>query len=106
MERYECLNEIYKTDKVIIFNGKQWGVRTFAQLFLERIRDNTIDHIPMFHFRRRFEATTGIDCSAFFEQKRFRPLVAAAIVEEFLECQKAEKYEDGTRYFFGHCIPD
>jgi hypothetical protein len=57
-------------------------------------------------FRHRFEASTGIDCSTFFYNEVFRPLAAAAILDDFLEGPQAAKFEPGVRYFFGHRIPD
>jgi hypothetical protein len=59
--------------------------------------------------RMVFEANTGISCREFFtdgDTARFRPLAAAAILEEFLADPKRERFEDGVRYFFGHRIPD
>jgi hypothetical protein len=56
--------------------------------------------------RRRFEASTGIDCRPFFKNESFRPLTATAIVERFLAGPDAGRFQAGARYFFGHRIPD
>ena len=55
-------------------------------------------------FRHRFEASTGIDCTSFFQNEAFRPLAATAILEEFLEGPKAAEFQPGVRYFFGQPI--
>jgi hypothetical protein len=57
-------------------------------------------------YRRRFEASTGIDCSGFYKDRNFQPLTAAAILEDFLESPEVARYEEGVRYFFGHRIPE
>ncbi|MEZ4271726.1 MAG: hypothetical protein R3C68_09935 [Myxococcota bacterium] len=62
--------------------------------------------VEFFNYRHKFEVATGIDCSEMFYERMPQPLVAAKIVEEFLESPDVDKYEDGVRYFFGHRIPD
>ncbi|NJK31974.1 MAG: hypothetical protein HC927_05885 [Deltaproteobacteria bacterium] len=57
-------------------------------------------------FRRRFEASTGIDCSEFYSDGEFFPLVAAARLEAWIDSPEADRYEPGVRYFFGHRIPN
>ena len=104
-ERYNELVQQLKTDRVFVFNGKPWGVIPFARLILHRVAHPEFDHTYDTYFRRRFEASTGINCTSFFRKKRFQPLAAAQIVEEFLENPSATEYEDGVRYFFGHRIP-
>ena len=52
------------------------------------------------------EASTGIDCSGFYQEEKPQPLTAAAIIEDFLESSESQHYEKGVRYFFGHRIPD
>lgn len=56
-----------------------------------------IEWIRMF-----FEASTGIDCSRFYENNRFQRLAAMAIFEDFLDSEAPKRFEVGTRYFFGH----
>lgn len=106
MERYEELKSQFKTDQVLIFNATLSGVIPFAKLILSRLSDSPFDLASQRRLRRRFEASTGINCSAFYKKKRFQPLVAAAILEDFLQSPEASKYEDGARYFFGHRIPN
>lgn len=58
--------------------------------------------------RMLFEGSTGISCSDFFgppPQLSFRPLTAAAIVEDFLKNPLRKPFAPGTRYFFKHAIP-
>lgn len=86
----------------LAFRGERFSVRRVAQLALEALRE------PYFsmQWRRKFEASTGIDCRPFYRHENLQPLAAAAILEDFLDSGEAEKYEPGVRYFFGHRIPD
>ena len=52
-----------------------------------------------------FEASTGVDCSGFYDKEhRLQPLAAAAIMESFLESDQGGRFQPGCRYFFGHLI--
>jgi hypothetical protein len=102
MDRYQQMKVELGGDQVFVFGGQRFGVVRFAQLFLDRMRH---PHVQDF-WRRKFEASTGINCSVFYQDGRFQPLSAAAVVEEFLESPSANRYEDGVRYFWGHRIPD
>lgn len=106
VESYELLKAKLGTDKVIVYNGDLWSVNRFAGLILRRVGDVGFSHTFNTVLRRKFEASTGIDCTDFFEAGGFRPLAAAAIVEEFLDSGESDNYQDGVRYFFGHQIPD
>jgi hypothetical protein len=101
MDAYRNLVDELGSDQVFVFNGKRLGVSTLASLTRERIGQPVFRSI----FRRRFEASTGIDCTRFYKREKLQPLAAAAIVEEFLESGEAAKYREGARYFFGHPIP-
>ncbi len=101
MAHYYKQKEIFSSDRVFVFNGKPWGVIPFSNLVLHRAANPKFDHTFEFELRRRFEASTGINCNAFFRKGIFRPLAVAAIVEFFLEGEDAKRYKDGNRYFFG-----
>jgi hypothetical protein len=100
--RYEQLVQELGSDQALVFGGKRFGVVPFARMFLDRVRH---PHVPSF-WRRKFEASTGINCTAFYRDEIFQPLTAAATIEGFLESPEAAQYQDGPRYFFGHRIPD
>ena len=103
MARYREVRKQMASDEVIVFKGQIFSVRSSARIILKALNDNTFD----FPLRRKFEASTGLDCSGFYgEDGKLLPLSAAAIVEDFLEGPEAAKYEEGVRYFFGHRIPD
>jgi hypothetical protein len=89
--------------------GQPFGVVSLAKYMLDLVKSD-IDPSAlgsMFLFlRHRFDASTGIDCSRFFSQRKFQPLAATSILEEFLEGPEVEKYAEGDRYFWGHRIPD
>jgi hypothetical protein len=102
MGRYEDLKARFGTDGVVLFRGDLFNPARVGRLILDELAAGDLDP----YLRRRFEATTGIDCSSFYEGGSLRPLAAAAVVERFLEGPEPAKYEDGVRYFFGHRIPD
>jgi hypothetical protein len=98
----KVLDEIGSEER-FVFLGKPYGVVPMAKALLGRLQK---PHVQIF-WRQRFEAPTGINCSAFYDaEKVLQPLAAAEIVEDFLESPKAAEFEDGVRYFFGHRIPD
>jgi|CXWL01.1.fsa_nt_gi hypothetical protein len=102
MARYEELKEKFGTDDIIVFRGDRFGVRRLAQIALADLSAGRFEPF----MRRRFEATTGINCTRFYKDGELQSLAAASIVEEFLESSDSYKYIDGVRYFFGHQIPD
>ena len=99
--RHEELSEALGGPDKLVFRGELFGVVRLARRILEDLRQ------PFFmpDLRRRFEACTGIDCSAFFRKGELQPLAASAIVEDFLENPAAASYSDDVRYFFGRPIP-
>jgi hypothetical protein len=84
-----------------LFEGEPVGARRLAEKLLVHLQ---MADLPEY-WRGRFEAMTGLDCSGFYKSGSLQPLTAAAIVEDFLESGDADKFEPGTRYFFGHRIP-
>ncbi|MGH8502235.1 MAG: hypothetical protein ACREVE_07125 [Gammaproteobacteria bacterium] len=93
-------------DESVVAEGRVLVIKDVAQRLLDRLRRGERgDRIEK--GRMLLEATTGLNCGAFFNKDyMLQPLAAAAIVEEFLDSGEAEKYEAGVRYFFGHRIPD
>jgi hypothetical protein len=102
LAQYEKLKRKFGTDDVIVFRGDRFGVRRLAALVLADLAAGRFEP----YMRRRFEAATGLDCSAFYREEALQALAISAIVEEFLESPDVAKYEDGVRYFFGHRIPE
>ncbi|WP_164007168.1 hypothetical protein [Pyxidicoccus trucidator] len=103
MSQYEAVVSAQGSDKVIIFRGGLSSVRAVA----ERMRHLTTAYqsSELATLRERFEPATGIDCSEVFSGKSVVPLAAAAIAESFLASKECRKFEPGSRYFFGHLIP-
>jgi hypothetical protein len=102
MGRLQELTDKLGTQEIIVLRGEPFGVVRLARLLLGAIRE------PVFplDLRRKFEASTGVDCSPFFQNGILQRLTAAAIVEGFLESPAVDRFEPGVRYFFGHRIPD
>jgi hypothetical protein len=105
-QRAELVKNASLRDDSVIAEGEVFHIGHVALRLLNRVRRGEPgDRIEK--GRMLFEATTGIDCRVFFnENGRLQPLPAAAILEDFLDSQEADKYEPGVRYFFGHRIPD
>jgi hypothetical protein len=101
-QRQKRLLDYYGSEDVYLWRGELTSVKRMAEMLL-RLEPRSF--LPS-TVRRRFEASTGIDCSAMFDAKRrFRPLEAAAIAEDFLRSEAAYRYSEGERYFFGHPVP-
>lgn len=101
MRHYDKLAERFKTLDVFVYGGERFGVIRLAEKILVEL------HEPWFStdLRARFESSTGIDCSGFYQAGVLQPLTAAAIVEQFLDSPESAHYEDGVRYFFKHRLP-
>jgi len=106
MAQYEALKQKFGTDQVILLHGERFGVVSLARRMRRSLGDGDFEGAMQPFYRRRFEASTGIDCSSFYKDRNFQPLTAAAILEDFLESPEAARYEEGVRYFFGHRIPE
>ncbi|WP_224367643.1 hypothetical protein [Hyalangium versicolor] len=100
--RYHERTEKFGTDRVLLLRGERFGVVRLAERLLLELRGQQFP----FTLRRKFEASTGIDCSAFYRDRVIQPGDAAKIVERFLESHESERYQDGARYFFGHAVPE
>ncbi|HYO52643.1 hypothetical protein [Archangium sp.] len=97
------LADRFGTTDLYLWLGEPSSVRRMAKVISKRARE---PYFP-FAFRRKFEASTGINCSAFYKADRsFQPLSAAAIAEGFLNSPQADQFVDGVRYFFGNPLPD
>jgi hypothetical protein len=98
------LQEQFGSDQDVIWNGERINVRRLAEKMYKRVTGPEPPR-SFISERHRFEAMTGINCSAVYRDNRFQPLAAAEILESFLEASEADDYEEGVRYFFGHRIP-
>jgi hypothetical protein len=91
----------FGTTNVFVLRGSRFGVNRIAEKIVQQVRD------PAFSsdLRRSFEASTGIDCSDFYENGVLRAMPVKRKMLEYLDSAATEKFEDGKRYFFGHAIP-
>jgi hypothetical protein len=102
-QTWKNLAERFAMTDPYLWLGEPTSVRRMANVIIARARE---PYFP-FAFRRKFEASTGINCSAFYKADQFfQPLSAAAIAEDFLNSAQADQFVDGVRYFFGHPLPD
>jgi hypothetical protein len=89
-----------------IHGGDTFLIRRLVEQALERIAQGKHDEL-LGVSRLLFEAYTGIDCTGFYNENAvLKPLVASDILERFLDSGRAETFQPGVRYFFGHRIPD
>jgi hypothetical protein len=90
-----------------VFQGRPLDIGKLAEDMLDILRSRARRfELPAFAtLRHRFEASTGIDCRAFYKNDDVQPLAAAEILERFLESGAAARFVPGKRYFFGHEVP-
>lgn len=89
------------------FEGRPFDVVELARsmsALLRRIDEESGVAGLFLPLRHKFEASTGIDCSDFFDDDRLQPLAALALLEEFLESTRPLHFAAGARYFYGHRI--
>jgi hypothetical protein len=107
-ERMQVLQNRAGSASAPIWGGRIFGVRSFAERMVSliplvgKLAIAPAVFIPM---RHKFEASTGIDCSAFFSGRDFQPRKALVTLADFLESDQASRYKEGIRYFFGHPLP-
>lgn len=101
---YETLVAQLGGDDVPVFRNKLFSVSSVAR----HILDIEVPDKLCVHLRYRFEASTGIDCTSFYEISSQGPVpqlaAAKAIAKALLESPTAAGFEPGRRYFFGHLI--
>jgi hypothetical protein len=85
--------------------GQELHVPEIARLLLRNLGTSHFEEATQWLLRRRFEASTGINCTSFFKEERFQPLTAAAVLEEFLSSSEATKFVRSHKYFFGWPVP-
>ena len=64
-----------------VFFGGPFSVRRVAERYLELLGSTPHEVMMQPYLRRRFEESTGIDCSDFYVNTDFQPLTAAARIE-------------------------
>ena len=89
-----------------LYEGEVLDIARIAKTLYERLtsEDDTTGRI--YREKMLFEASTGVDCSGFFDKdSTLQYLPATAIMETFLESDDLNRFQPGQRYFFGHPIP-
>jgi len=90
-----------------IFEAETLDLVRLAERLAQRLRTSEAASERFYRGRLIFEAGTGVDCSAFFnEEGRVNRLAAMAVIEGFLDSDAPDRFQPGRRYFFGHPIPD
>jgi len=101
----ELLARVDTAETSSVWGGQAFNVYRFAEKFYQML---THEDFSVFQsaitvrWRHKFEAATGMDCSAFYREGRIHQLSALSTLEEFLERHCEDDLHDGARYFFGH----
>jgi hypothetical protein len=106
MARYEELSAgVEDPERTAVFEGEPLSLQEIAHNALRRIAaGQDIEEIAI--ARTILEANTGVDLSACYKETLLDRLGAAATIEVLLDEGVLTDFEPGTRYFFGHRIPD
>lgn len=91
-------------DNIPVLYGDIFSVRRLAEKLYQRLLAPQPDSIAVLRERQFFEASTGVDCSAFFSFGELDVRAARPIVEDFLLSGDAVQFDEGVRYFFRHPI--
>ncbi len=108
MRRYYYLIEKFGTDQAIVWSSEPRNICEFAEYFLNAITSDRfkVSLSPLVvSLRQKFEASTGIDCTDFFDNGRLRQIVAVGTLEKFIDGAESKRFQRDIRYFFGHPIP-
>lgn len=88
-----------------LYEGQVLDIVRTARNLYERLTSKDDAKGRIYREKMLFEASTGVDCSAFFDRDNtLQYLPATAIIETFLESDALERFQPGQRYFFGHPI--
>jgi hypothetical protein len=97
MARYQDRATKFGTTQVFVLQGARFGVNRLAERIIWQVHEA---QFPV-SLRRSFEASTGIECTDFYENGVERAMPIKRKMEAFLDSPATELYEDGKRYFFG-----
>ncbi|NMO17395.1 hypothetical protein HPC49_06510 [Pyxidicoccus fallax] len=105
MGRVQELSQSLGSEQAYVFMGQELHVPEIARLLLDNLGASHFEEATQWLLRRRFEASTGINCTRFFQEGRFQSLTAAAVLEDFLSSDESRKFIPGRKYFFGWLVP-
>lgn len=89
-------------DAIVMF-GERFSVEKLVGVMRRTLNERSRFDL---YLRHKFEATTGVDCSGFYEDESLQPRRALALLDAFEGRGGAREFEPGRRYFFGHPVPD
>jgi|GEM_PF-1865998 len=107
MERHAEVLAMCESEDDAIWAGERAGAVGLSRHFLRMLLSPAfeITQTPLtVVLREKFEATTGLDCSAFFRAGHFVQGEAIHMMEKFLASPKATDFKPGARYFFAHPV--
>ena len=94
-------------DGYTLFEAQNLDIPRLARRLWDRLDLEQLQSERFYRGRLVFEAATGVNCTAFYDQLgRLNRLAAMGILEEFLESDQVNRLVPGQRYFFGHPIPN
>ncbi len=105
LERMRELTLELGSEQAYVFMGRSLDVPEIAHLLLQNLGKSHFEEASQWLLRRRFEASTGINCTSFFKEDSFQPLTAAVVLEKFLSSIDKTKFLLGRKYFLGWPVP-
>ena len=106
LARQEVVERIGSMEKPV-YEGRLLNINDIAKRVYDRLTSEDEATGRIYREHMIFEATTGTDCSGFYDKENsLQYLPAAAIMEDFFESDAGIRFQPGQRYFFGHPIPD
>lgn len=87
------------TDQIQVWRGEVFSLRKLVERMLASAQRG---HLAP-RLRELFEATTGIDCSEFFQSRVPQPSMVQASLKS-VNAEMLDQVAPGHRYFFGHRI--
>ena len=100
--RYFDLWNEFGTNLVHIHHGYRFDIQRIAESMLDDLREGLLDADD----RHVFEVTTGMSCSAWFNEGQTNYLRAASDLEHFIDSGKGANYPGGQRAFMGYWLED
>ncbi|MFY2560637.1 hypothetical protein ACN469_23745 [Corallococcus terminator] len=107
IKKHEEVLALCESEDDAIWAGERAGATELSRHFLRMLLSPAFDvtQAPLtVVLREKFEATTGLDCSAFFRAGGFVRHEAVDLLERFLASPTASDFTPGARYFFAHPI--
>jgi hypothetical protein len=103
LEKCEALRQRFGTENIALWAGEKRHPRLVAQHLWDALPAAS-SSFDLVHYRRVFEAMTGINCVDFFKWDQPNRLSIQVTLDDFLRSDTSQ-FVEGQRYFFGNVVP-